>query len=99
MLLASISEERNEITAIVLQHPQTNIDYRDSLGRSAMHYAAANGNIQAMRMLLARNANVNVLNTAGETPLMKACQFIELDAIAFLLEIPGIDILAQDIVS
>jgi ankyrin repeat protein len=63
-----------------------------------MHYAAANGNIQALKMLLAKNADVNVKNTAAETPLMKACQFIELDAIQFLLGIDGIDVLAQDTV-
>lgn len=64
-----------------------------------MHYAAANGNVQALQMLLAKGADVNVKNSAGETPLIKACQFIELDAIEFLIEYQGIDILAKDVVS
>lgn len=98
-MLASISEEKNEIIKIVLEHPNTNLEAVDMLGRTAMHYAAANGNIEAIKQLLDKGAQINSHNNAGETPLMKACQFIEIDAIEFMLTIPGINISAEDVVN
>lgn len=99
VLLASISEEKNELTEAVLSLPDTDLDKRDTFGRSAVHYAAANGNIIALKMLLNKGADPNCTNMAGETPLMKACQFIELEAVKFLTQLPGSDLNAVDVVT
>jgi len=42
----------------------------DALGRSALHYAVKNNNIEAVKELLAKKANPNLKDTGGKTPLM-----------------------------
>jgi serine/threonine protein kinase len=46
------------------------IDLQDALGRSALYRAAAEGKTDAVRFLLDHGADVNLAETAGNTPLM-----------------------------
>jgi ankyrin repeat protein len=47
---------------------------RDRLGRSTMHYAAADGDADGLRMLLAGGADPEEVDAAGWTPLHFAAQ-------------------------
>ena len=47
----------------------------DTQGHTALHWAAAMGDIDIVRDLLNRGANPKVRNVRGETPMIRACLF------------------------
>jgi ankyrin repeat protein len=55
-------------------------------GRMALHEAAANGNLNVMKLLVKYGADVNGRNTSGETPLHLAAHFGHADAADYLLQ-------------
>jgi len=62
-------------------------DFKDSNGRNALHYAAANGFQSVVKLLLDNTGiSVNSQTIGGETALMKAIQFNKNEMAAFLLE-------------
>lgn len=54
-------------------------------GRTALHQAAAIGNIMVMQMLLSSGAAINAKNSNGETALHLAARFNHLDAVKYLV--------------
>ncbi|MFH8342949.1 ankyrin repeat domain-containing protein [Streptomyces sp. AM6-12] len=58
---------------------------RDRLGRTAVHYAAAGGDTDGLRMLLAGGADVGAADDAGWTPLHFAAQAQDPSAVEVLL--------------
>lgn len=97
--LLAVAEENVELTYLMLQSGKVNRNCKDTYGRSALHYAAANGNVELARMLIENGTDPNILNNAGETPLIKACQFIELGTIEYLLSLPTVNIHKRNVVS
>ncbi|MCX4429949.1 ankyrin repeat domain-containing protein [Streptomyces mirabilis] len=61
---------------------------RDRLGRTAVHYAAADGDADGLRVLLAGGAAVDTADRHGNTPLWRAvfCSQGEGATIRLLLE-------------
>lgn len=55
-------------------------------GKAALHMAAQNGNVEAIRFLLSHGAKVDLRNFEGETPLHEAAFWARLEAIKVLLE-------------
>ncbi len=49
------------------------------MGRTALHYAAANNQLEAVRRLLKFGANINARTVGGETPLIKATEMGHFD--------------------
>jgi ankyrin repeat protein len=47
---------------------------RDRMGRTAVHYAAADGDVAGLRGLVARGADPDAADNAGWTPLHFAAQ-------------------------
>lgn len=94
----SVIEDNINLTKMLISTGSIIIDNTDCFGRNALHYAAANGSTQMAIILMQAGINPNTKNNALETPLMKACQFIELDMIRFLIEIPIVDIQCRDTV-
>jgi|GEM_PF-2766826 len=54
-------------------------------GRTALHEAAANGNLQVIHTLIAHGAKVDARNSTGETPLHLAARFGHINAVRYLL--------------
>lgn len=94
----SVAEDNEAIVLMLLESGFVDINLRDKLGRSALHYSAANGNVALCELLLKAGAEINGLNKAKETPLMKACQYLETHVIEFLFGCPNIDVGARDLV-
>ncbi len=97
--LLAVIEDNEDLTQMLLQSNHINTNYRDCFGRNALHYAAANGSVKMAATLIRAGVDLNSKNNALETPLMKACQFIELDMIRFLLELPNVDVNCRDLVA
>jgi len=55
------------------------------MGRTALHYAAANNQIEATRRLLKLGANINAQTIGGDTPLMKATELGNFDIVKELM--------------
>ncbi|XP_051784733.1 ankyrin repeat domain-containing protein 7-like [Erpetoichthys calabaricus] len=62
------------------------VNQRDKNNRTALHMAAAKGHVEVIRFLAEHNANLNLWDNYGETPLMTAvtrqkreCAFLLLD--------------------
>ncbi len=54
-------------------------------GRSALHQAASNGNLNVLKMLLSHGAQINSVSSTGETPLHFAARFGQLAALKVLI--------------
>ncbi|EGR27392.1 hypothetical protein IMG5_196620, partial [Ichthyophthirius multifiliis] len=89
----------NIIQGLLEQNPI--IDIRDINQRTPLHYAAMSGNIECLKSLIKKGANINAqtsvfylylfqfqyINKKGnETPLMKAAQFNQQNTLFYLLQ-------------
>lgn len=98
LLMIAVSEQKLNIIQLILQHPLLNIDQPDFFGKSALHYAAANGDHECIEVLVNAGGNINLQNRAGESPLFKACFFVEKNTIQYMqTNIPQINITLQDV--
>lgn len=59
------------VAALLEEHPE-GVDAKIGNGESALHYAAARGNVQIADALLHRGADINAANDFGDTPLFWA---------------------------
>lgn len=66
----------NQIESLrLLLSAGANPDFRDSAGRTPMHYAAENGHEAAIAVLIAHGGNVNALDTETMSPLYIAVAY------------------------
>lgn len=61
------------------------VDDRDRAGRTALHYAATDGELGTARRLIAEGADVNVKEDGGWTPLHCAADQGDLDIVRLLI--------------
>lgn len=59
-------------------------DQRDAVGRTSLHVAAARGNVEQVRSLIARGARVDLACQRGRTPLMVAAGNGHAEVVALL---------------
>jgi ankyrin repeat protein len=61
------------------------VNRRDSEGRTALHWAAARGDQTALLQLLTAGADINALDTNGRTPLIAAARLSRVNCLKELL--------------
>ncbi|CAG8619097.1 9430_t:CDS:2, partial [Paraglomus occultum] len=86
LLLAAAKQDNDEILEEIFSQPGSyEINYTDSIGNTALHYAAQFGSLTAIRLLLEQeNIKVNSQNRLeGDTPLHKAVQYTDDPSVAF----------------
>ena len=73
-LMAAVRMGHNSIVQVLLDHPQIEINELDSLGGSALHFAAWANNHEAARMLLLHPGmgSANSMTNNGNTAVMRA---------------------------
>jgi ankyrin repeat protein len=64
-----------------------NPDETDDQSRTGLHYAAMNGNLQIIAILVKANAKLNVEDALGDTPLHLAADQNQTEAAKLLLEV------------
>ena len=64
----------------------SDVHARDTLGRTALHYAAEWSRLNAVKVLLEHNADVNIQDDIGNTPLHDAVATGNLETVTFLVE-------------
>jgi ankyrin repeat protein len=83
LVLAARANEWEYIEKIIVDGVR--IDIQDSQGRTAVHFAAANGAQDSLEALLGENAAVDERDHNGRTPLMEAARGGHLDVVKYLL--------------
>ena len=73
-----------------------NVNVKSVHGATPLHYAASNGHIEIVRLLLQNGAEVNVRSINGYTPLHSAAFYGYVDILHLLVE-KGADLEAQDL--
>jgi len=102
-LHAALHEGHVEVYRLLLLHCRDeNVDVQDFQGQSTFHVAASDGLLEVIQMLLERNADINIRDNVGETPLHGTLEYINykvadsfFDVIRFLLKY-GADVDAQN---
>lgn len=74
LLLAAANEDDDGAGALLLLRHKANVNACDPRGRSALHEAAAGGNVSICHILLDAGANPNARDSAGRTPLLDAAR-------------------------
>eukprot|EP00035_Acanthoeca_spectabilis_P004937 m.108340 g.108340 ORF g.108340 m.108340 type:complete len:498 (+) comp12800_c1_seq1:149-1642(+) len=64
----------------------TSVDDQDNMGKSALHYAARNGNYVVAEALVKANANLELVEKKGQTPLYHAVVGEHGDIVQLLLD-------------
>lgn len=72
-----------KVVKVLMQHPALKVDLANSAGETPLMIAALRGEVDAMKQLMARGAQVN---RSGWTPLHYAASAPEPEAVALLLE-------------
>uniref|UniRef100_A0A0A9Z1C0 Ankyrin repeat, PH and SEC7 domain containing protein secG n=1 Tax=Lygus hesperus TaxID=30085 RepID=A0A0A9Z1C0_LYGHE len=70
----------------MLREDPTLLNSVEAGGFGAMHFAAFNGDLDLLRLLLSHHADVNLVNYDDNTPLVMAVKGHQLEAITMLLE-------------
>jgi ankyrin repeat protein len=81
LMIASLRGETGLVTRLIERGADVN-----KPGWTPLHYAATNGHLAIMRLLLEKYAYIDAAAPNGSTPLMMAAQFGSPDAVKLLLE-------------
>jgi 26S proteasome non-ATPase regulatory subunit 10 len=84
-----------EATALGAAVPKGGVDVTDEDGRTALHWAAAEGHAETARALLAAGANARHKDDGGWTPLM-SCASAGHALVARLLLVPAVAVAVDD---
>lgn len=71
LCFAAVRGDIAEMKRILVGHTAKCADYDR---RTPLHIAAANGQVEALRLLVERLADVNAVDNFGRTPLLEACR-------------------------
>lgn len=86
------AQQSSILLDLLLRYPNINLNLKDEIGNSALHYAALNNSIQSVQKLLLKQADPNLQNMEGKTPIF----FTNSRQIATLLVANGADPLIKD---
>jgi len=93
-----IAAENNNLRSVrILLRSGVDVNEKADDGMTALTFAAMNGNLDIMEILLEEDGiDVNAANDEGTTPLMFAVSEGHYDAVNFLLDTPNIDVNLRD---
>lgn len=96
-LIHAIVEKNHDALDLLLEHPDLNLNFPNSYGRTPLHAAISLDNIYALSKLLDRDdIDVNITDKKGETPLHNAVIGKNVVAVKMLLEHPEVDVRILD---
>jgi len=90
LMMAALQKNKPAVLALLEKGAQVNRP-----GWTALHYAAAAGDLDIMKLLLERHAYIDAASPTGTTPLMLAAREGQEDAVKLLLE-EGADATLKD---
>lgn len=75
-----------ELAEILLENEMSSVNYKDSEGDTALHWAVILGNSDAVAFLLSHGADPSIKNNYKNNPLMCACLNSRMEIIDMLLK-------------
>lgn len=97
LIIATLQGNSNEVRAL-LKNKNLNINYRNSDGDAAIHYATGFisaddfgneipvANIGIVKLLVQNKADINISNRRGDSPLLNASIFCQYEIAKFLID-------------
>jgi ankyrin repeat protein len=83
LMIACAHNKTSETLKVILdQHPS--LETEDTLGWTAIHYAAKNGNLECLKLLIEHKANIDATTYKNETALFLATKYSQLKIVQFL---------------
>ncbi|XP_036397225.1 ankyrin repeat domain-containing protein 50-like [Megalops cyprinoides] len=92
LLYLLILEGRLDMAALLIEKGGVPLESRDMEGRTALHVACWQGNLEGMRLLLKHGADVNAQDREGRPPLHSVAWRGHGVAACLLLESKGVDV-------
>jgi len=84
------------LAEFILDCKATDVDRKDSMGRTALHWACAKGSLPTVKLLLQHDANPDALDDEMKTPLIMAAQAGKPEIIEHLIKNADVDPNLQD---
>jgi hypothetical protein len=95
-LCRSESDKSEELTALLQDHPEVDVNlYRNIKGCTALYGAAHEGNVRCMQVLIGYGADVEARTVGGRSPIMIASSLGHLECLKVLIEARA-DVHAED---
>ena len=86
LIAASGCGDVEEVGNILRNHPHIDINGGDRCKSSSLHYAAEKGHLEVVKLLIKKEAIVNLRNMWDKTPLHSACNNGHLEIVKFLVD-------------
>jgi ankyrin repeat protein len=88
-----INNHIDEIVALLRDHPDLDVNGKDEVGLTALHFASRMNHVEVVKLLLVHpNINVNTQTISGATPVYIACAYGSISIIKLLLKDPRVNI-------
>ncbi|KAH4216616.1 hypothetical protein HBI26_190290 [Parastagonospora nodorum] len=85
-LIIATCDDEKECVKELLQHPSIDVNHQDRSGYTATHYAALNGYVDTLELLLNAGADTGMEDDQGGRPLQRAIDYGCLDTVELLLK-------------
>ena len=86
-LMFYIVSNNVDIATILVEHPNINVNIRDTAGSTALNLAVSEPDmLPVIKLLIGRGANIDNADTMGETPLMLATLSDNKEIVEFLVD-------------
>ena len=95
LLSAVLNSDLEAMATIIASGANVNMMFGGSK-ETALHMASKIGNVDTIRLLLSKGADINMMSFNRNTPLYIACYYSKEDAAKFLIE-QGCDVNQQDV--
>jgi len=82
----AVWHSNTELVKFILSLDKVNINSKDKVGRTPLHYAARNGNLEIVELLIKYGAKVSSSSITNEEPLHEAVYKGHLEVAKFLLD-------------
>ena len=97
MCIAAYDGLTSEVSSLLRDHPEIDVNWADDDQYSALHSALLKGHVEVVKLLLAHpDIKVNLKNQSGRTPFLLACSFGKVTVVQLLLNDPRVDVTLED---
>ena len=86
LLMLSIQNKIYELSEIILNNKNIDVNYEDALGFTPLMNSAFYGDLNATKILIEKGANIEAETISYNTPLIFAVRENNIDIVKFLLE-------------
>ena len=84
-LLWAAEKRHNDISLHLINHGRADVNKKNGLKRTALHYACASGHLKVVKALLSKDAEIDVEDEDHRTPLLFAAGRGQIDILLYLI--------------